>query len=493
MSADTPFDTKDFARLSADLLAAARSAAVPVDDSEGSVARTLLEAFARELAVCYEQLRQVYRFGYLESAEGAALDKVVALLGLERRRAGHVEGLVSFFRGQSAPEDIPIPPGTLLAGRGIALFETVEADAAIRKGTLEATVRVRSVEPGAEAVAAHRVALMPRPIWGVDGVDNRAELTPTQAEESDAELRERARYHLERVKTGTVDALAQAVRSLGVAEASIRENPEIAGDVSVILGDPDIDDALVAKVREALQKVRPAGVRLTVAAAERVYVQVAATLVLREDYREEERRRIRGELEAALKAHFATLKIGEPVRAAKVQAILTAVAEVAEVQDLPGRRRLSAWLPRPGRPDTLADTTARYALHNGDLQLETGQRGTLDPERSPILLNLEAPAPEVWVDAAFSPALGTEQEAAVRQGLQVKLDTFKPGDTLTFAKLREGLPPLADGQTVQRFTLIHRKDNSVVSLAASQAQADTLRERERLRVSRLMVWEAPRG
>jgi hypothetical protein len=81
----------------------------------------------------------------------------------------------------------------------------------------------------------------------------------------------------------------------------------------------------------------------------------------------------------------------------------------------------------------------------------------------------------------------------VRQGLQVKLDTFKPGDTLTFAKLLDGLPQLADGQTVQRFTLIHRKDNSVVSLAPNQAQTDTLRERERLRVSRLMVWEAPRG
>jgi uncharacterized phage protein gp47/JayE len=492
MSAETPFDTKDFARLTADLLAAARSAKVPVDDNEGSVARTLLEAFARELAVCYEQLRQVYRFGYLDSAEGAALDKVVALLGLERRRAGHVEGLVSFSRGQGAPEDIPIPAGTLLAGRDVALFETVEADA-IRKGALEATVRVRSVEPGSDPVPAHRITLMPRPIWGVDGVDNRAELTPTQAEESDAQLRERARYHLERVKTGTADALSQTVRSLGIAEATIRENPEIPGDVTVILGDPDIDEELVAKVREALQKVRPAGVRLTVAAAERVYVQVAATLVLREDYREEERRRIRADLEAALKAYFAALKIGEPVRAAKVEAILTAVAEVAQVQDLPDQQRLSAWLPRPGQPDKLDNATARYALRNHDLQLETGQRGMLDPERRPILLNLEAPAPEVWVDVAFVPPLSAEQETAVRQGLQVKLDTFKPEDTLDFARLKDGLPTLAVGQVVQRFTLIHRKDNSVVTLAAGQPQTDKLRERERARVGRLVAGETSRG
>jgi uncharacterized phage protein gp47/JayE len=493
MSAETPFDTKDFARITQDLLAAARQADVPVDDYEGSVARTLLEAFARELAVCYEQLRQVYRFGYLDSADGSALDKVVALLGLERHRAGHVEGQVTFLRGQAAPQDIPIPPGTLLAGRDVALFETVEPDAAIRQGTLETTVRVRSVEPGSDAVPPHRITLMPRPIWGVDGVDNRAELAPTQAQEGDVQLRARARSQLDRVKTGTVDALSQAVRSLGVAEASIRENPQIPGDVTVVLGDPDIDDALVAEVREALQRVRPAGVRLNVAAAERVVVQVAATLVLREDYRDEDRRRIRADLEAALQAYFGALKIGELVRMAKVQAILAAVAEVAEVQALSGRPRLSAWLPRAGQPDTLADVTARYALHNGDLQFETGQRGTLDLERRPLLLNLEAPAPEVWVDVAFVPALSADQETAVRQGLQVQLDTFKPGEALDFARLQGGLPQLAVGQVVQRFTLIHRKDNSVVTLAAGQPQTDTLRERERARVGRLVAGETSHG
>ena len=62
------------------------------DANEGSVVRTLAEAFARELAVCYEQLDSVYRNAYLDSASGPALDNVVALLGLERQRGGHLEG-----------------------------------------------------------------------------------------------------------------------------------------------------------------------------------------------------------------------------------------------------------------------------------------------------------------------------------------------------------------------------------------------------------------
>ena len=73
------------------------------DANEGSVVRTLAEAFARELAVCYEQLDSVYRNAYLDSASGPALDNVVALLGmvlfeLARRRFarqwGDVQGQI---------------------------------------------------------------------------------------------------------------------------------------------------------------------------------------------------------------------------------------------------------------------------------------------------------------------------------------------------------------------------------------------------------------
>ena len=102
------------------------------DANEGSVVRTLAEAFARELAVCYEQLDAVYRNAYLDSASGPALDNVVALLGIERQRGGHLEGLAHFSRGQPAPEDIHIPLGTLVAGRDVPLFATC---ASVKKPT----------------------------------------------------------------------------------------------------------------------------------------------------------------------------------------------------------------------------------------------------------------------------------------------------------------------------------------------------------------------
>ena len=218
MSAETPYYSKDFATLVNDLLGHFTSPGggrTPLTDvTEGSVVRTLVEAFARELAVCYEQLHKVYRYGYLDTAESVALDNVVALLGISRYQAGHVEGSVTFSRQQPAPEDIPIPAGTLVTGRDIPLFETV-GNGLLRKGELETTVGVRAGEAGGKAVQAGKITVMPRPMLGIEGVTNRSDLIPRQQEETDEELRARTRHALLRANLGTQAALEQAVRSWG--------------------------------------------------------------------------------------------------------------------------------------------------------------------------------------------------------------------------------------------------------------------------------------
>jgi uncharacterized phage protein gp47/JayE len=106
--------------------------------------RTLTEAFARELAVCYQQLRKVYQHGFLDTAEGVALDNVVALLGMNRQRAGHLEGLVTFRRPQPAAADIPVPSGTLVSGRGAPVCVTVEDASWPRAGRKSPSACARS-------------------------------------------------------------------------------------------------------------------------------------------------------------------------------------------------------------------------------------------------------------------------------------------------------------------------------------------------------------
>ncbi|MDG6258157.1 MAG: baseplate J/gp47 family protein [Methanomicrobiaceae archaeon] len=68
------------------------------DINPGSVTRTIVESVAREMEFLYLQMEQVYNLAYLDTAEGKALDQVVALLGIKRKGPGYATGEVIFGR-----------------------------------------------------------------------------------------------------------------------------------------------------------------------------------------------------------------------------------------------------------------------------------------------------------------------------------------------------------------------------------------------------------
>jgi uncharacterized phage protein gp47/JayE len=478
MPAETPFDSKDFATLTTDLLKSLAAAAVPLtDDSEGSVVRTLAEAFAHELAICYQQLQHVYRHAFLDTAEGVALDNVVTLLGMTRQRAGHVEGSVSFYRPQAAPADIPVPSGTQVTGRAAPVFETVE-DAVLAKGEQEVSVGVRSLEPGGATVKAGALNLMPRPIWGMDGVTNHADLLLRQREETDAELRERARRLLQKATLGTPAAIEQAVRALGIAQVSVREDATRPGSVDVVLGDADIDDDLLKQVSAAVDDVRPAGIQVSVLRSERVIVEIAATLVLREAFTAQRQQVLGEQIRQTLQVCFDSLGTGERVRWSKISAILSAPDEVAELRPVAGTVYLRPFVASAGQ---WQDAAASHTLRNGDISIGANERAALDLSAKPLRLSLEPPVLEVWADFTLETVLDAGTEQALRISLQTQLDTFKPPRPITWNDLRTIMPP---GRPVTAITLVHQHSGRVVILKPL-ADADHLAERECLLVGRI--------
>ena len=69
--------------------------------------RTLTEAIGREIEYLYGQIRAVYNSGFLETAEGDALDMTVALLGITRKPPQPSSGVVTFGR-TSEPEKLEV-------------------------------------------------------------------------------------------------------------------------------------------------------------------------------------------------------------------------------------------------------------------------------------------------------------------------------------------------------------------------------------------------
>jgi len=516
------FLKKDFASIVRGLLedlASGEGGRVAITDAtEGSVVRTLAEAFSRELAVAYAQLDQVYQLGYLDTAHGAALDNVVALLGLSRRRGGYLQGTVTFTRATPAPEQIPIPQGTPVAGRDVPPVETA-APTSIPRGGTEATVSVRSVEPVPAGLTPDELAaltapgvldVMPRPLHGVEGVTNRVPLVPQAQDETDDELRERARHRLSSTNLGTPQSLQRALRSLGLSHVEVQEPfQDQPGYVEVVVGDVDFDDTLRERALRAIEETRPAGIRVHLRGVTWVWVQVEASLELDQERNEAERRTIESELQAQLTQYLSGLKAGESVRESKVRNLL---ASHDNVRDVHARRTaagttgslLRAFVENPATGE-LEEQTHRRLLRNGDLQVGTTERAGVELRKrqpEPFLLKLEPPGPKVRLRAELqlrtsAPAAPTapQAEAKLDQALRAHLarleQEFVEQGTprvLAYAGLSASVEQeiAPEAITSLRFSVVHERDGRVLELVKA-GDEETLEARERLELGRVLV------
>ncbi len=246
---------------------AATGDALLTDRNPGSLTRTMAEAFARELAVLRKQMETIYKSAYVDTAEGQALDRVVALVGLTRKNREHAAGTVRFFRDSAAPADIFLPEATRVstATNPPALFETV-APRMLRRGQLSVEVDVLAVAKGpAGVVAAGAITVMNQTLLGIDGVANEAATRFGSDGEDDPALRARARKVLERAGRATPRALHLALAELpGLRANDVKIVEELAdrpGVVQVFVAESD-DGKRALQVHEAILDSRPAGVRV---------------------------------------------------------------------------------------------------------------------------------------------------------------------------------------------------------------------------------------
>jgi len=98
------------------------------DFNAGSVVGTVVRAVSRELKLLYEQMDQAYQRAFIDYAQGAALDNVVALLGISRNVALPAQGEVTFWLKKAPKTDLPIAVGTRVADARGRLFKVTAPD-----------------------------------------------------------------------------------------------------------------------------------------------------------------------------------------------------------------------------------------------------------------------------------------------------------------------------------------------------------------------------
>ncbi len=231
---------------------------VLTDIETGSVVRTLAEAVSLEIASLSAQLEFVYQSGFVDTATGTALDNVVALLGIQRVSGGSSSGEVEFGRASGTTGVINLPAGTRVStANGKITYQTTEADS-LAAGQNSARIAVRDLDPKNDPLPAGALSLLPVPIAGIGTVSNPAPTARLMRDESDDELRTRAKSFLhgsERATLGSIKAVLAAEGIAGdVDEGTTPGYVEITPHVDALT--PESRQRLVS----ALDAVRPAGV-----------------------------------------------------------------------------------------------------------------------------------------------------------------------------------------------------------------------------------------
>lgn len=223
----------------------------------GSVVRTLSESVALEIARLYAQLEAVYDAGFIDTAGGSSLDKVVSLLDVERIKGTRPSVKVKFTRAGGARGTISIPAGTRLLDEQVKVeYETTET---VTMAELQnsITVTARDLEPGNEPVPADTLTILAVPIAGIGSVTNPAPASRANADETDAELRTRAKNFLHGSERATLGALTQVLAKQQI-DGDVEETSP--GIVTVTPHGDDLTPEQLLQLQTELDAARPAGV-----------------------------------------------------------------------------------------------------------------------------------------------------------------------------------------------------------------------------------------
>jgi hypothetical protein len=328
------------------------------DINVGSVTRTLSEAIGREIATVYQQIELAYLAGFVDTATGQSLDFVVSILGVVRKTKEYAEGLVTFFRDPAVPDGtITVAQSTRLSTtKGDAAFVTAE-ERTLQRGQVRIDIPVRAGDDSkgpAGVVAAGTITVLATSISGIATVTNFEATTLGAADESDDDLRARAKAKLQSVGKATIAALMQAVADERAKLLEIRDPgsaPEKRSDPGTVLLLVDTKPERFISLAGAVNEVRAAGVLATLV-AKYVFVKPKLIATVAPGLSAPGKIKLVAQIIGAVQGYVDGLAAGTPLAGADLIAAIT--KNVTELAD-PKKLKLvdvMAWYADAGNPQT---------------------------------------------------------------------------------------------------------------------------------------------
>lgn len=237
----------------------------------GSVIRTIIEALLVETDIQNYTIGEIYKAMNIDTATGSDLDAIVAILGVVRKPATYGEGVVTFGRSDAYVSDIAIQYAQMVSTKQnnnsnnnkIYEFIVIDDEAKLPTGQLEVTVNIRALEPGHIFLPVNTINVMSTPIIGMEYVTNKVEFYGGTDEETDDELRFRAKQALARLGKGTGVAIRAALLELtGVVDAMVVDMNRGVGTADVVVITSEIPPtlALQNEIESTISITKAAGI-----------------------------------------------------------------------------------------------------------------------------------------------------------------------------------------------------------------------------------------
>lgn len=430
------------------------------DVNVGSVARTLLEAVAKEIASVYAQLNIAYDSGFVETATGSALDRVVALLGYKRFRAGRAVGTVTFRRRPGSPGDVTIPAGTPVTDTQDKIrYETTEAHVMLDLESV-AQVRVQGANEATPTVEENKLTVIARAVAGLSEVTNERPTSRASEDESDEDLRLRIRGALSLADKGTVESIRHGLLQMSqVRDVKVIDMPNgVPGEVALTLSLEGGREELPPEVIQRIEQLRPAGIRV-LAPQVTLPVKLKATVAFvfaGSTLQPAEIAKIRATASDALVNAIKNKGIGELIRIKPLAAAILGDARIVDV-DI-----------------TLSEGSG--GTPNADFKLPAGKVAELSPDGIGFTHTfVEASVASTTLDVNASMKIASGDLAQARNEIKPKLETFfagvHAGDVIDAQKLLDAVRGTNDAYGIDPFTFVVTigSGSTAVSVAMSAA------------------------
>ena len=343
----------------------------PISDiNVGSVTRTLAEAFSREAATVYQQINQAYLSAFVDTAKGQSLDLVVSILGVSRKTKNYATGLVTFFRDPAVEGNITIPAEILLSTTdGSKTFVTSEFRT-LQRGQVRVDVPIRATDASAGQVGvvlAGAITSLAQPIAGIARISNIDPTVLGSDDETDDQLRLRAKAALQGLGKATLAALEQVIFAERAKLDEVwdpNSPPDKRSAPGSVLLLVKAEPARFPSLQGGIDETRAAGVQVTLVARyvffkPRVVARIAANEIPADDAG---KLKLIGQIVGAMQSYIDGLSAGQPAKGPDLQQNM--LKNVKELGNDPKNIRfvdVMTWradIGRPG-PDATVDALLR--------------------------------------------------------------------------------------------------------------------------------------